>query len=38
MPVDNCAGGSQGVQLLLTDQIWAKYEQLDSCEYGTVDT
>ena len=22
----------------LTDQIWAKYEQLDSGEFGTVDT
>ena len=22
----------------LTDQIWAKYEQLDSGEYGSVDT
>ena len=22
----------------LTDQIWAKYEQLDSCEYGAVGT
>ena len=22
----------------LTDQIWAKYKQLDSGEYGTVDT
>ena len=22
----------------LTDQIWAKYEQLDSGEYGTVST
>ena len=22
----------------LTDQIWAKYEQLDSDEFGTVDT
>ena len=22
----------------LTDQIWAKYEQLDSCKYGAVGT
>ena len=22
----------------MTDQIWAKYEQLDSGEFGTVDT
>ena len=22
----------------LTDQIWAKYKQLDSCKYGSVDT
>ena len=22
----------------LTDQIWAKYEQLDSGKFGTVDT
>ena len=22
----------------LTDQIWAKYEQLDSGEYGSIDT
>ena len=34
---DDCTGGSQGV-LSLTDQIWAKYEQLDSGEYGAVGT
>ena len=30
----NCAGGSQTYSL--TDLIWAKYEQLDSGEFGTV--
>ena len=30
----NCTGGTQGVQLL-TDQIRAKYEQLDSGEFGS---
>ena len=34
---DDCAGGSQGVDSL-TDQIQAKYEQLDSGEYGAVGT
>ena len=38
--LDDVAGGSQGVQLLdsLTDQIRAKYEQLDSGKFGSSGT
>ena len=33
----NCTGGSQEYNSL-TDQIWAKYEQLDSHMFGAVGT
>ena len=35
---DDCAGGPQGVQNSLMDKIRAKYEQLDSGEFGSPGT
>ena len=36
--LDDCAGGSQGVHSSLMDKIRAKYEQLDSGEFGSPGT